>query len=208
MKADKKGEVTGIMIDTYVRPETYVGLGMFIFSRAQLVEILEDTYSRGMVHLERDFLQRKLNEKAIRISVYPVEGVVLRNEDVRSYYANNMALLDQKVRDDLFNSENPIYTKVRDEAPTYYGAGNRVADSLVADGCRVFGNVEKSVIFRGVTVEEGARVSSSIVMQGTKIGRGAKLECVILDKNVTIADGTVLKGTPDHPVIIQKGETA
>ena len=44
-------------------------------------------------------------------------------------------------------------------------------------------------------------------MQGTRIGKNAKLECVILDKNVTVTEGAELKGTPEHPVIIKKGET-
>ncbi|MBQ3866695.1 MAG: hypothetical protein II776_07310 [Clostridia bacterium] len=82
-----------------------------------------------------------------------------------------------------------------------------MSDSLVADGCRMFGRVERSIIFRGVTVKKDARVRSSIVMQGARIGEGAQLDCVILDKNVTVTDGTVLKGTPEHPVIIRKGDT-
>ncbi|MBP5289593.1 MAG: glucose-1-phosphate adenylyltransferase subunit GlgD [Clostridia bacterium] len=208
LKADKNNLVTDILIDTFVQPDSYVGLGMFIFNRKHLLEVLEETYAKGLVHLERDFLQRKLNENALTISVYPVKGVVLRNEDIRSYYANNMALMDKAVRDDLFNPDRPIYTKVRDEAPTYYGEGNSVKNSLIADGCKVNGTVENSVIFRGVSVEKDAAVVSSIVMQGARIGKGAHLECVILDKNVTVNDGTVLKGTPEHPVIIQKGETA
>lgn len=208
MKTDKDKRVTEILIDAFVQPDSYVGMGMFIFGRKHLVDVLEETYAKGLVHLERDYLQRKLNENSISVSIYPVDGVVLRNEDIRSYYANNMALMDKSVRDSLFDPQRPIYTKVRDEAPTYYGEGNRVINSLIADGCKVNGTVEDSVIFRGVTVEPGARVASSIVMQGARIGKGASLECVILDKNVTVRDGTVLKGTPEHPVIVQKGETA
>ncbi len=208
MKTDPDNHVKEIMIDTYVQPDCYVGMGMFIFGRKHLVDVLEETAAKGLVHLERDFLQRKLNENAISISVFPVSGVVLRNEDIRSYYANNMALMKKEVRDDLFNADRPIYTKVRDEAPTYYGAGNHVINSLIADGCKICGTIESSVIFRGVLVDETAKVSSSIIMQDARIGKGAQLECVILDKNVTVNPGTVLKGTPEHPVIIQKGETA
>lgn len=207
MKTDKDNHVTSVMIDTYAQDDAYIGLGMFIFTRKHLLEVIEQTYAEGLVHLERDYLQRRLNENNIKIGVYPVSGVVLRNEDVPSYYANNMSLLKKEVRDSLFGRERPIYTKVRDEAPTYYGDGNCVSDSIMADGCRVFGTVEKSIVFRGVKISSGARVSSSIVMQGTVIGKNAVLECVILDKNVTISDGVVLRGTPEHPVIIKKGET-
>ena len=110
------------------------------------------------------------------------------------------------MRDGLFCSERPVYTKVRDEIPTYYGEGSEVQDCLIADGCRVFGHVENSVIFRDVSIAAGAEIKSCIVMQGTVIGKNARLECVILDKNVTVSDGAVLKGTPQHAVIVKKGE--
>ncbi|MBR2615505.1 MAG: glucose-1-phosphate adenylyltransferase subunit GlgD [Clostridia bacterium] len=206
LKTNQKNRVTEMMLDTTVRPGSFVGMGMFIISRALLVEALEESYSKGLVHLERDYLLRKFNEKALKIAVYPFDDVVLRNEDVRSYYANNMELLKENVRKSLFKKEFPIYTKVRDEAPTYYGAGSSISDCLTADGCMMRGKAERSIFFRGVCLEEGAEVRDSIVMQGAKIGKGARLECVILDKNVTVTDGAKLKGTPEHPVIIQKGE--
>ena len=134
--------------------------------------------------------------------------MVLQNQDVPSYFANNMALLRKDIRDGLFKPDFPIYTKIRDEAPTYYGDGNEITDCLIADGCAMYGKVEKSVIFRGVSIEKGARVSSSVIMQGTSIGKDAVLENVILDKDVTVRDGTVLIGTPEHPVIVKKGATA
>ena len=172
-----------------------------------LVAAIRECYAKGYVHLERDFLQRGLNEKKLKLGVYKFDGVVLRNEDIKSYYKNNMALLESRVRKGLFIQDSPIYTKVRDEIPTYYGEGNDVRDCLLADGCTICGKAENSILFRGVKLESGAEVKGCIIMQGAKIGKGAKLECVILDKNVTVTDGAELKGTPEHPVIVRKGET-
>ena len=208
LKTGRKNRVTDLMIDAVSRPDSYTGMGMFIFSRKMLVEALEETYSKGLVHLERDYLQREFNKGKLTLSVYPFDGVVLQNQDVPSYFANNMALLRKDIRDGLFKPDFPIYTKIRDEAPTYYGDGNEITDCLIADGCAMYGKVEKSVIFRGVSIEKGARVSSSVIMQGTSIGKDAVLENVILDKDVTVRDGTVLIGTPEHPVIVKKGATA
>ena len=118
-----------------------------------------------------------------------------------------MALLKKDVRAGLFSEDSPIYTKVRDEAPSYYGEGSDISNCIVADGCVMRGSAKDSVIFRNVKIEKGASVSSCIIMQGAKIGKGATLECVILDKDVTVSDGASLKGTPKQPVIIKKGET-
>ena len=129
------------------------------------------------------------------------------NQDLESYYKNNMALLVQKGRTSLFRGELPIYTKVRDEVPTHYGNHAEIADCVVADGCRLFGQMENSVVFREVMVEEGAEVRDSIVMQGCTIERGASIQYTILDKDVTVRSGTKLLGSPEHPLIIRKGVT-
>ncbi len=202
----KKGLATELLIEAPAAKGMLCGMGMFIFSRKLLVDAINDSYSKGYVHLEKDFIQKRFNEKQLKVGVYEFRDVVLRNENIRTYFENNMALLNKNTRLGLFKSDTPIFTKVRDEIPSYYGEGSEISDCIVADGCTLHGKADNCVIFRGVSIESGAELRSCIVMQGTKIGRGAKLECVILDKNVTVSDGAVLKGTPEHCVIIKKGE--
>ena len=69
----------------------------------------------------------------------------------------------------------------------------------------LFGYADGCVLFREVEIDEDADVRDSIIMQGCKIGAHAKLRYVILDKNVTIKPGTQLLGSPDHPLVINKG---
>lgn len=204
--ADKKCRAQSLLLDSPTDETAFVGMGMFVIKRQLLVDALNESHSKGYVHFEKDYLQRYFNEGKLKVSVYEFKGTVLRNENIKSYYANNMALLLEKTRNGLFG-KNPIYTKVRDEKPSYYSEGSYVANSLLADGCNLYGSVTDSILFRDVTVGDGATVKGCIVMQGTRIGKNAKLECVIIDKNVTVSEGAELKGTPEHPVIIKKGET-
>lgn len=203
---DKRNKVQSILLDSASDENAFVGMGMFIIKRQLLVEALNESHSKGYVHFEKDYLQKYFNDGKLKISVYEFKGIVLRNENIKSYYANNMALLQEKTRNGLFG-KNPIYTKVRDEMPSYYCEGSEVENSLLADGCKLYGKVKDSILFRDVTINEGAEVKGCIVMQGARIGKNAKLECVILDKNVNVFEGAELKGTPEHPVIIKKGET-
>ncbi len=207
LEVGSKGKVEDILIDSKPDKKSVVGMGMFIFSRELLVKAVTESYAKGLVHLERDFLQPAFNSKRLKINAYLFDGVVLRNESVQTYYENNMALLNEDIRKGLFVKGQPIYTKVRDEIPTYYGEGNEVENCLLADGCEIYGKIEKSILFRGVKVGKGSKIKDSIIMQGAKIAENVSLECVILDKNVTVTEGAVLKGTPKHPVIIKKGET-
>ena len=131
--------------------------------------------------------------------------MVLFNDSIVEYYKNSMKLLGEDVRHGLYRSEVPIYTKVRDAVPTLYGENGSTPNYLVADGCHLFGFAENSIIFREVEIEEHAEVRDCVLMQGSKIGAGAKIQYAILDKNVVVRPGTRLLGSPEHPLIINKG---
>ncbi|MBP5194124.1 MAG: glucose-1-phosphate adenylyltransferase subunit GlgD, partial [Clostridia bacterium] len=99
---------------------------------------------------------------------------------------------------------NYVYTKIRDSAPTKYGDDAVVKNSLIADGCIIEGEVENSILFRGVKVAKGAKVTNSILMQDTIISDKATINCIITDKNVIITDGRHLSGCDVNPFYIRK----
>lgn len=208
MRAEPDGNVTEIALHYHTDQSTYLGLGMFIMRRLDLIEVVRECAARGMYYLESDYIQRYFNEKRIRVGLYRFDGVTLRNHSIPSYFRNNMRLRESEVRNGLFLPEAPIYTKVRDEIPTFYGHNAAALDCIVADGCHIHGTVEDSVLFRDVTIARNAHVKNSIIMQSCTVGEGARLENVILDKNVEVSPGTVLIGSAENPVIIGKGETA
>jgi glucose-1-phosphate adenylyltransferase len=116
-----------------------------------------------------------------------------------------MSLLTESVRNDLFWSGKPIYTKVKDEAPTLYFDNAEMSDSIVSDGCRIYGKVEGSVIFRSVTIAKNTTVKNCVIMQDVHISENCHLENVILDKNAFVRPGVRLVGHPDYPIVIGKG---
>ena len=115
-----------------------------------------------------------------------------------------MAILNKEVRDEIFGDRS-VFTKIRDSAPTKYGNGAIVKNSMIADGCIIEGEVENSIIFRNVKVARGAVVKNSIVMQNTVLGEKSILNCIIADKNVVVRDKKVLSGSENHPFYIGKG---
>jgi glucose-1-phosphate adenylyltransferase len=147
------------------------------------------------------------NDGAISLNIYQYEGVALYNESTAEYFANSMALLNKDVREGIFHAHHPIYTKVRDRVPTYYGDDCEIENSLIADGCILEGEVEDSVLFRDVVVEKDAEVENCVLMNKAYVGEGSELKYVILDKDVTVTAGTKLIGTPSAPIIIKRGET-
>ncbi len=199
--------VKTIMVNSPADKDSLVGIGMFIMEREALIKVVEECVSAGFYHFEKDFLQKHFNEGKITVNVYTFGGTILRNRDIATYLKNNIKLTDEEIHNSLFKPAAPIYTKVRDEIPTYYGEDSVVDECIVADGCVIHGAMERSVLFRDVKVEKGAKIIGSVVMQGSKIGENAYIENAIIDKNVTITEGTRLIGAKESPVIIKKGET-
>ena len=78
---------------------------------------------------------------------------------------------------------------------------------VVADGCMLEGEVEDSILFRNVTICEGAEVEDCIIMNDTVVGEGAELKYAILDKDVTVRPGARLCGTKNNPIVVRRGET-
>ena len=128
------------------------------------------------------------------------------NESTQEYFQHSLELVDKKVRDGLFNGAHPIYTKVRDRVPSYYGESCDIENVVAADGCMLDGTVKNSVLFRQVTIAEGSCVENCVIMNDSVIGPGCELKNVILDKNVTVTPGTKLFGTKANPIVIKRGE--
>ena len=115
-----------------------------------------------------------------------------------------MELMSSEIRDDLFNAQRPIYTKVRDDMPARYGLGSVVKNSLIANGCVIDGEVENCILFRGVKIDKGAKVKNCVIMQDTVIGANSRLDYVVADKNVEIEENRTLMGYQTYPVYIAK----
>ncbi len=179
--------------------------GIYVFSREFLIDRVEYFAARGFYHLERDLLQQGFNSGVLSVGLYIFDGIVLKNRTIPAYLRNSLSLTDKKIREGLFRQDRPVYTAVRDEIPTYYGNGSEVKDSTIADGCRIYGKIERSVIFRGVTVEKNAVVKNSVIMDSCVIRSGARVENAVIDKNVEIFEGETICGSADSPAIVGKG---
>ena len=196
------------MVVSYPATEGYLAsMDIFVVGREWLINKVTECVAHDKYHMDRDLVLGQWNAGTISINIYRYEGVALYNESTAEYFANSMALLNKDVRKGIFHAHHPIFTKVRDRVPTYYGEDCEIENSLIADGCILDGEVEDSVLFRDVTVEKGAEVENCVIMNKAVIGEGAELKYVILDKDVTVTPGAKLIGTAANPIIIKRGET-
>lgn len=199
--ADKN--VTSVLINPDISGTCTTSLNVFVMSMDFLIETVNDAMARGNVSFERNILQEKCRE--LKIKIYEYDNYFSKLNSPESYFKSNMALLESENARKLFVPKRSIYTKVSDNAPVKYDLDSKVSNSLIADGCIIEGEVENSVLFRGVKVGKGAKVKNCILMQGTVVGDNAELNYLITDKNVSICENHILTSSPQYPMYVGKG---
>ena len=200
------GKVADMAVD-YAASEDYVAsMDVFVMAKKWLMSKVKEHVAHNMYHMDRDLVMGLWQKNPDSVNVYEFEGYAMFNESVEEYFYNSLSLINKDIRHGMFGACHPIYTKVRDRVPTYYGEGCEVEDCIIADGCMIDGEVEESVLFRQVTICEGAEVENCIIMNDSVVGEGSKLKFVILDKDVTVRPGAKLYGTAKNPIIVKRGE--
>ena len=203
LSTDESGKVKGVLIQPDISGTCTASLNIFVMSKQFLLDMVTDAIARGDVSFETDVLQAKCSE--LNIMAYEYSNYFSKISSVASYLKANQELLDPENAKKIFLPKRAIYTKVSDNAPAKYDLDCKVTNSLIADGCIVEGEVENSVLFRGVRVGKGAKVKNSILMQGTVVGEKSDVNYLITDKNVHIGANHILNGAPSYPMFVGKG---
>lgn len=203
INVDENNVVYDVLARPSISGEMNVLLNVYVMKRTFLEELIRESECRSLYSFETDILQHKL--KDYKVLGYKYDRYYEIIDSMKTYYKATMDMMTRSVSKEVFNLEQPIYTKVHDVAPAKYGIDCSVKSSLIADGCIIDGVVENSVLFRGVKIGKGAVVKNSIVMAGTMIEEKASFIDAIADKNVTVTKNRVITGSADFPVFINKG---
>ena len=196
------GRVTKMYMNSKEPGVQNFSMNIYIIDRELLIDQINTAYVRGQVFFERDILAPQIGR--LNVQAFRYDGYVARISSMKSYFDENMKMLDDANVHALFSAGNPIYTKIRDDNPARYINGAMASNIMAADGCIIEGEVENSILFRGVKIGKGARVKNCVLMQDTVIEAGASAEYAVTDKNVTITKGKDIKGTDTFPVYVAK----
>lgn len=115
---------------------------------------------------------------------------------VDSLWDANLDLLNPKIDLNLSDSNWRIYSRTNSMPPQYISAEAKVENSLITDGCEIYGNLDYSILFENVTVEEGATVEYSLIMPGAVIKKGANVKYSIIAENVVVDENADIGGDP------------
>ena len=136
-------------------------------------------------------------EAGERMFAYRFEGYWKDVGTIESLWEANMDLLDPNVPLDLSDTEGRIYSRNPGMAPHFTAATACVQNSMISEGGNIYGKVDFSVLFSGVTIEEGAEIRDSIIMPGACVKKGAKVQYAILAENVVVEENAVIGARPE-----------
>lgn len=185
-------------------PNVDLLIGRMFIKREVFIQLVKHSVENGTAVT---LLQAILNHKnRLKVGTYPVRCEIEPIFDVDSYYRANMHLLNPEVYDEIFYQGGMVYTKSKDEPSTIYRNSSKPVHSLVANGCMIAGQVENSIIFRGVQIGKNAIVRNCIINQETIIKDNAVCVNVITDKYAVIEEGVTIAGAFTHPFLVGKDE--
>ena len=173
-------------------------MGIYIFTRKKLREYLEqDAKTPGSANdFGKNIIPSMLaaNEQ---MYAYAFDGYWKDVGTIDSLWEANMDLLDPKVPLSLYDPDWKIYARNPALPPHYIAPGAHVQNSMVTEGCVIEGTVDFSVVFAGVTIEEGAVVRDSIIMPGSVIRKGAVVDYAIVAEQTIIGENAVVGARPE-----------
>lgn len=194
-------EIYSINSDTHGKRNLMINIT--VIKTELLKSVLSESISTGDKSFKDDVLRKNIS--TLNIGEYLYNGPYFCIDSLSSFFHANMELLSTDEQNNLFHVESrPIYTNVHSSPPTRFCNNANVKNCLIADGCKIEGNVRDSVIFRGVRIGKGCNVENCILFENTSVDVGCNLKNVITDKNVNITEGATLYGHTNKPFYIEK----
>ena len=166
-------------------------MGVYIFTWEKLRKYLtaDEADKKSSNDFGKNIIPAMLNDKQV-MCAYNFDGYWKDVGTIESLWEANMDLLSTPMPIDLHDKKWRIYARNPGMAPHYIAKGASVQDSLITEGCEVYGNVKHSVLFAGVVIEEGACVQDSVIMPGSVIRRGAVVRRAIVSENAVVGAGS------------------
>lgn len=173
-------------------------MGVYCFSWDVLKKYL--TEDEADADSENDFgkniIPAMLND-GLKLMAHRFDGYWKDVGTIQSLWEANMELLDDNPGCNLDDESWKIFSRNPVKPPQYIGEGGVIKNSYSTEGCEIYGKVEHSILFEGVTVANGASVKDSIILPGAVIEEGANVNKAIIGSDAVIGKNAKIGSTDD-----------
>jgi glucose-1-phosphate adenylyltransferase len=182
-------------------------MGIYMFNTRVLVDIL-------MNRPQHDDFGINVIPEAVRshnVFGFGYDGYWRDIGTIRSFYETNLQLTSADAPFNFYDAKLPIYTHVR-YLPGSVVQESVLKDVMISEGCRIEkAEITHSIVGIRSQVGAGTRIQDSILMgsdyysEDIGIGSNCDIEGAILDKNVCLREGVVIRPFPrntdlDNPI--------
>ncbi len=174
---------------------TLASMGIYIFNWKTLKKALieDEANPDSSKDFGKDIIPKLLGENK-KLMAYPFKGYWKDVGTVESLWEANMDLLNEDIGFDIYDKNWKIYSQAPNKPGQVIGESAKIKNSLITEGCVIDGEVENSVLFSGVHIEKGAKVTNSVIMCDTIIGKNSKVDRAIFGRKVVVKDNLEVAG--------------
>jgi len=198
LTADKDGVITEFAEKPKEPKSNLASMGVYIFTWQTLKRhlIANEQDENATKDFGKNIIPAMLAE-GCKMVAYHFDSYWKDVGTIDSLWEANMDLLNPNVPLDLHDQSWRIYSRNAVMPPHYSGEHCSIENSLIAEGCNIDGRVDFSILFAGVTIEEGAIVRDSIVMPNAHIKKGAVIEYAIIGEDASIGEDVKVGNRPE-----------
>ena len=202
MSTDDEGRITKFAEKPKKPDSNLASMGIYIFKWKVLRKALLDDHDdeKSSHDFGKDVIPKMLADKK-KLFVYRFRGYWRDVGTVKSYYDSQMDLMDDMEHINVFTKDQKVYSNSNFYPPQFIGPKANVSDSLICNGCTVYGSVSHSILGSGAIVGDGSVVEDSIVLPNAKIGRNCKVKNAIINEGYETEDNAEI-GDPDGEVAV------
>lgn len=180
--------------DKPIKPKSVLAsMEIYIFNYRFLKErLIEDHNDVNSSHnFSKDLIPAMVRDNKSVYS-YSFNGYWKDVETVEGYYEANMDLLKNPSALELYSSRWKVYTTNSLQPPHYVSSQCCIINSMINEGCRIFGHVENSILFEGAYVGEGAVIKNSIIFPRAYIGTGVIMNRAIVGEECIVRENKIV----------------
>ena len=182
-------------------------MGIYIFNWKTLKKYLEED---EMDETSSNDFGKNIIPKMIssgkRMLAYPFKGYWKDVGTIQSLWEANMDLLKDDNELSLYDEEWKIYSDNPIAPAQYIGNRAEVNNSLIVEGCSVYGEVTNSILFQGVCVGENSIIKDSVIMPNVKIEDNVVIDKAIIGSDAIIKRESIIGDGVEITVIASKEE--
>jgi glucose-1-phosphate adenylyltransferase len=191
LASDEKNKVISFEEKPENPKSDQASMGIYVFKTEKLKELLEKDKSSNF-DFGNDIIPLALKEN-YRVYSYPFNGYFKDVGTIKSLFETNMDLIDNPQYLKLHEYVDfPIFTRSSNLPPHHIGEKCQVTNSLISDGCLVYGDLDHAILSSGVVIEHSAKLENCIVHSGVRVGKMSYIKNAIIVENAKILPSTKL----------------